>query len=187
MHPLQTRRPQTSSNKRNRSLCSWQKTVTSDDPKEITLWSRLALLRVWKRAASLHMSSLQFKQNEVAGCLSSQASQAYELSPSSCWVVTFALIMLNNAKFFGSPATPAWGTLTSSLHVGQGILLSAVSKRSRQPVQKLWPQLNIRGQIFWSSNGSQQTGHSSPSADAIAWNKTENVLELNLYTVRLTK
>ena len=190
MHSLQTKWRQSSSNKRNRSLCSWQKTVTSDDSKETTWWSRVALLRVWMPAATLHISSWQFRQKEVAGCSTSQDSQVYKHSTaSSCWGVTFALVMFNNAKFFGRPATPAGGTLTSFLHVGQRILLSAawVSKRSRQPVQKLWPQLSIRGQIFWSSYSSQQTGHSSTSADAIAWNKTENMLELNLCTVRLTK
>lgn len=83
MHSLQTIWPQSSSNKRNRCLCSWQKTVTSDDSKETTLWSQLALLRVWKPAARLHMSSWQFKQKEVAGCSSLQASQVYKRSPSS--------------------------------------------------------------------------------------------------------
>ena len=184
MHLLQTIWSQALSNTWKGCLWSAHKLFTARGSKETTWWALLSLLWAWKRAAPLHKSFLQFKQQKLAGCLSSQTSQMYELSSPFFWSVTFALIMSNNAKFFGSPATPAWGTLTSTLQVGHWILLSAVRKRSRQLVQKLWPQFSIRGQMFWSSKGRQQTEHSSPSADAIVWNKTENVLKLNLCSVR---
>ena len=120
MHLLQTIWSQALSNTWKGSLWSGQKLCTARGSKETTWWSLLSLLWAWKRAAPLHKSFLQFKQQKLAGCLSSQTSQIYELSFPFFWSVTFALIMSNNAKFFGSPATPAWGTLTSTHHFRWG-------------------------------------------------------------------
>ena len=183
---LQTTWPQSSSKYRYWSLCSGQKTGTVarfgfafSSSRETTRWLRLALLRVWNPAAVLHMSSLQSKQQEVAGCCSpSQASQKCEPPSFVCWGVMdgacwdVAFIMDNNAKFFVSPLTPA-GTEISLLQVGQ-LMVLPLSNLSRQPEQKLWPQLSRRGQRFRSSKRSQQIGHSSPS-DAIVWKKFSQV------------
>ena len=54
-------------------------------------------------------------------------SQMGKPSPPSCW----SAIRLNIAKFFGNPATPAWGGSTSILNVGQRVELW--NKRSKQP------------------------------------------------------
>lgn len=109
MHPLQTTWPQASSNERNGSLCFEHNAVAVADSSEMSWWSRVALLRLWKRTASLHISSSQLKHQNIAGCLSSQTSQSNKLSlSSSCWCLTSK--MLNNAKFFGNPATPSWDT-----------------------------------------------------------------------------
>ena len=148
MHLLQTIWPHVLSNKRNGSLCFEQDALAVADSSERSAWRLLALWRMWKWAATLHISSLQLKHQKIATCLSSQTSQLNKLSLSSCcWGLTSK--MLNNAKFFGNPATPSWRTLTSTLQVGQGILSSAVSNYHRQRVQKLWPHFSIRGQRFW--------------------------------------
>ena len=96
-----------------------------------------------------YISSSQLKHQKIARCSSSQISQLNKLSTSCCWGVTSK--MVNNAKFFGNPATPSWRTFTSTLQVGQRILSSAVSNCHRQRVQKLCPHFSIRGQRFWSS------------------------------------
>lgn len=72
---LQTMWLHSSSNRRNCALCFEQKTDTASSSKETTLWPKLALWRLWKRAASEHISSSQSKHQEVAGCLVSHASQ----------------------------------------------------------------------------------------------------------------
>lgn len=64
-----------SSNRRNCASCFEQKTDTASSSKETTLWPKLALLRLWKREASEHISSSRSKHQEVAGCLVSHASQ----------------------------------------------------------------------------------------------------------------
>ena len=73
--------------------------------------------------------------------------------------------MLNNAKFFTSPATPEV-TLTVVLHVGQSMVLPW-SSLSKQLEQKVCPQLSIRGHRSLSLNCSQQIGHSRNSMEAI--------------------
>ena len=70
----------------------------SSSTKETTWWSRLALLRVWKWAAVLHMFSLQSRQQRFAGCFSPQASQSCEpvLFPTFSLGVSFT--RSNNAN-----------------------------------------------------------------------------------------
>ena len=163
-----------SSKKRYCSLCSGQKTGTAasfglafSSSSETTQCSRAVLWRVCQRAASLHISSLQSKQQDVARCFSSSQTSQRRKSPlPSAGVCGVACRTSSRAKFFGSPVTPA-GTDTALLQVGQLITYS-MNNFSKQLEQKLWPQLSKRGQSFSSSKRSQQIEHSSPS-DVIVW------------------
>ena len=130
------------SKKRNWSLCSGQRTDTEaswgfafSSSRETTLWSRLVLLRLWNWAAVLQKFSLHSKQQKVAGCFSSQASQSCVPVCSVCPACSLgaSFTMSNNAKFFNRPWTPV-GTATACLHLGQSMLLpwSSLSKQLKQ-------------------------------------------------------